>query len=503
MNRGKQLKRNTIWSLFYELLTIICGFILPRYFLLYYGTDINGLQSSITQFLGIISLCELGLGAVIPASLYKPLAEKDYETVSKVYVSSQRFYNIIGFIMILYVVLLILIYPSIISHSYSFLYTGSLIFIIAISTVAQYFFGITNTLLLKSDQKQYIPLVINSITLIINTVISILLVVLGCSIHVVKLLSAVIFIVRPLYLNWYVRHHYSINRRIVYDSEPIKQKWNGIAQHLAYTIQDKIGVIVLTLMSSLANVSVFGVYYMLINGVRGLLYSLTSGISAYFGNILANGENSVFRKTFELFEWLFHVLTILVFALLSICVVGFVDIYTTGVKDAQIYHTPLFAFIFCAAMAFRCLQLPYNTVVQTIGHFKETQNSAIIEPFINIIICFAAVQKLGLVGVALGSFVSMLYRFLYLSLYVDNKVLLSSHKRLLKIITFDIIIYVAIVSLGRLMYFNISTFALNWAIQIVLSSIIAVLIISVLSYFIFPDNFCGVFKIVANTIKRK
>ena len=108
MNRGKQLKRNTIWSLFYELLTIICGFILPRYFLLYYGTDINGLQSSITQFLGIISLCELGLGAVIPASLYKPLAEKDYETVSKVYVSSQRFYNIIGFIMILCVVLLIL-----------------------------------------------------------------------------------------------------------------------------------------------------------------------------------------------------------------------------------------------------------------------------------------------------------------------------------------------------------------------------------------------------------
>ena len=97
---------------------------------------------------------------------------------------------------------------------------------------------------------------------------------------------------------------------------------------------------------------------MLINGMRGLLYSLTGGISSYFGNVLAKGEHSLFNKTFTMFELCFHVLTVMVFGILSVVVVDFVDIYTTGISDAKIYHVPLFATLFCIAIAFRCLQLP-------------------------------------------------------------------------------------------------------------------------------------------------
>ena len=40
-----------------------------------YGSDVNGLVSSITQFLGYIALVEGGVGGVIRAALYKPLAK--------------------------------------------------------------------------------------------------------------------------------------------------------------------------------------------------------------------------------------------------------------------------------------------------------------------------------------------------------------------------------------------------------------------------------------------
>lgn len=503
MNRAEQLKKNTIWSLTYEILTIICGFILPRYFLLYYGTDINGLQSSITHFLGFIALCELGLGAVIPASLYKPLADKDLNTISKVYVSSQKFYNVIGFIMLAYVGGLVIFYPTIIGNTYDFFYTGSLIVIIAISTIAQYFFGITNTLLLKADQKQYVPLIVNSITLIVSTILSVVLIVFGFSIHFVKLISSAIFIVRPIFLSWYVRKHYSINRNIEYNEEPIKQKWNGIAQHLAYTVQDKTGVIILTSLSSLANVSIFGIYYMLINGMRGLLYSLTGGISSYFGNVLAKGEHSLFNKTFTMFELCFHVLTVMVFGILSVVVVDFVDIYTTGISDAKIYHVPLFATLFCIAIAFRCLQLPYNTVVQTVGHFKETQNSAIIEPIINICVSVAMVYKYGLLGIACGTMISMLYRFVYLSFYVDKNILKSNHSRLIKICIFDTICYVSIVYFSRLLNFEVSTPFINWLIQLGAKTIVAVFIVFVLIIVMYPGQIQNLINILKNEKKRK
>lgn len=55
----KRLIYNTISSLFFQVTTIVCGFILPRLILNAFGSNVNGLVNSITQFLGIISFLEL------------------------------------------------------------------------------------------------------------------------------------------------------------------------------------------------------------------------------------------------------------------------------------------------------------------------------------------------------------------------------------------------------------------------------------------------------------
>ena len=212
-NRNNRLKVNTIASLAYQVIALVCGFILPRLIIGYYGSAVNGLVSSITQFLGIIALCELGMGAVVPASLYKPLANKDNDAISKVVVSSERFYKKIAILMLVYVTGLTIFYPLIIEE-YSFLYTASLIVIIASSTFAQYFFGITNSLLITADQKQYITYLINGSTIITNLLLSYLLIKLDCSIHIVKFVSSIIFILRPVLYTAYVKRHYNINKSI-------------------------------------------------------------------------------------------------------------------------------------------------------------------------------------------------------------------------------------------------------------------------------------------------
>ena len=56
MNGRKiRLVRNTFSSLAFQVVTVICGFILPRLILKYYGSETNGLVSSIQQFLQIIA----------------------------------------------------------------------------------------------------------------------------------------------------------------------------------------------------------------------------------------------------------------------------------------------------------------------------------------------------------------------------------------------------------------------------------------------------------------
>ena len=168
--REKRLFYNTVSSLVFQLTTIICGFILPRLILSAFGSEVNGLVNSITQFLGIISFLELGVGAVVQSALYKPLAEKKQDDVSKIIASANKFFTRLGEILLIYVIILVVIYPQFAGKNFGFAYTATLIVAISISSFAQYFFGIVNRLLLTADQRGYIQYNAQTIAVVGNTI---------------------------------------------------------------------------------------------------------------------------------------------------------------------------------------------------------------------------------------------------------------------------------------------------------------------------------------------
>lgn len=167
-DRIKRLKLNIITSLVLQFVTVICGFILPRLILESFGSEINGLVNSITQFLGVITLLDLGVGAVVQSALYKPLAENDTDMISKIYVSANKFFRRLAEILLVYVVLLMIFYPMLVNKSFGHMYTALLIAAICISSFAQYYFGIVNSLLLNADQRGYIQYPAQIITLILK-----------------------------------------------------------------------------------------------------------------------------------------------------------------------------------------------------------------------------------------------------------------------------------------------------------------------------------------------
>ena len=109
--RKKSLALTTIFSLIYQVVVVICGIILPKLYMKYFGSELNGLVTSITQFLGFITLLEAGVGNVVQSSLYRPLAQKDDAEISKIIISSNRFFRKIALILAVYVAGLMVFYP--------------------------------------------------------------------------------------------------------------------------------------------------------------------------------------------------------------------------------------------------------------------------------------------------------------------------------------------------------------------------------------------------------
>ncbi len=464
----KKILSNGSAAVLAQIITIICGFILPRLILDRYGSELNGLTQSIKQFLGLISFLDMGVGQVVRSTLYAPLSRNDYSQVSKVMISGRRYYRIVAYVLLGYVAVLILFYPILVNDLYDWIFTASLIAVMAISSFAQYYFGIINEQLLHADQKSYIVYGIQIFTNLTNVFLCVWLIHIDASIQVMKLASSVVFVIKPLIYSAYIQRHYCIDKSITYTEEPIKQKWNGIAQHISAVVLDGTDNIVLTFFSTLSNVSIYSVYYMVIGSIQGFYQSATMGIQSAAGAVWARQDQEGIKKMFSTVEFGLHSVTVFLFCCAGILIVPFVKVYTNGLTDAN-YVQPLFAAVLVLAYGIRCLRTPYNIWILAAGHFKQTQRCHITAAAMNLIISILAVSRWGLVGIAVGTLIAMCYQTVWMAVYTVRNLIKCTSGHILKQFFADLVevalIFVATswITLGEITYMGWFSMAMKVA----------------------------------------
>lgn len=496
MTRKKKLLLNTLTALVHQIITLVCGFILPRLIITHFGSETNGLVSSISQFLAFCSMMDMGVGAVVRASLYKPLADQDDRQMSLVLISARRFFRKVGAILIAYVAVLMVLFPFLVDTPMSGLTTSILVGAMALGTIAQFLFGVVYTQLLMADQRAYVQLIITTIITVLNTVIGVILIQADASIVVVKFAAAIVMLMRPFALKVYCDRRYKIDFTLKLEGEPIKQKWNGLTQHIATYILKYVDTVVLTIFSTLKNVSIYNVYHLVTNGLQQMIEVMTSGMAPLLGDMYARNESEKLERTFSCFEWVTHTLVTLIYCIAGIMILPFVDLYTKNVVDAN-YHVPVFALLIVLANSFYCLRISYSVMVKAAGHFKETQWSAIIEAGLNVVVSIALVIRFGLVGVAIGTLVAMTYRTVYFAWYLKDHILHRSLKHFVAHVAVDFVTVVLAVTLARLIP-NAPKNWLGWGVQAIEAGVITAAVSGVVNFVFYrpliKDGIAMIFK---------
>ncbi|TYO96453.1 lipopolysaccharide biosynthesis protein [Desulfallas thermosapovorans] len=448
--RTRKALYNTAASLALQAITIICGFIVPRLIIGSFGSSVNGLVYSIKQFLGYITLLEFGVGGVVRAALYKPLADHDLNSINGIVKATENLFRVIALVFVGYSLLVAGLFPFLVGNEFEWLFTFILVLIIGAGTFVQYYFGITYQVLLQADQKRYIASLTQILATVCSTILVVILVKQGAGIHMVMLGSAVVFITRPILLSIYVRSKYKITSRCTADQRAIKQRWDGLGHHLAYFLHRHTDVVVLTLFTNTREVSVYSIYYMVVSGIEKIMTTFSSGLEAGFGNMIAKKETVALNANFRLYEFISFTVTTIFFTSAALLVLPFVSVYTGGITDAN-YHRPAFAYILIMAEAVYCIRLPYHSVTLAAGHFKQTRNGAFAEAAINIILSIALVIQYGLMGVAIATLCAMLFRTIQYAIYLSNNVLHRSIRLFIKRCAVNILAAAAIVLLAQLL----------------------------------------------------
>lgn len=500
MNRIKKLQLNSFFSVLSKVAILVSGLILPRLIISNYGSEINGLVASVTQFLIVITFLELGVGTVVQSALYKPLANDDNLELNQVLNAARRYFRNISYILIVYILILIIIFPFITEpDNISIFSTTLLIIAIAISRFAQYYFGMVNEILLNADQKSYLQYISEIVVVVLNLILSVVMIRLNFSIEIVKLLSGLVFLIRPVYLNYYVKHNYKIIVNLEETEDPLPQKWNGMAQHIAFSIQNSTDIVILTVFSTLEFVSIYSVYNMVASSMNLLISSLTTGLNSFFGNLIANNESNLLNNYFSKIEWGVHRVVVLLYGITACLIEPFVELYTSGVKDVN-YSAPIFALILVIGKAFNSLRIPYQSIAFSAGHFRQTQLSSYIDASINIIITLVLVNHFGLIGVAIGSLIASIYRTTYFAYYLTANILNRPVWTFIKQCLVDIVIFASIIISGSIIQNYISIISISgWILNGVILVFISTIIILIIDLFLFNN----MIKFAFRKIKRK
>lgn len=454
-----------------------------------FGSELYGATSSIADFLGYIALIEGGIGGVARAALYKPLAEQDFHEVSKIVASIQQFFRNIATIFIGYSIVLACSYSYIAKdYIYDWGFTFCLVLIISLSSLMEYYFGITYSVLLQADQRRYIIQNLQSITLVLNTTLTCILIYLNYNILIVKLAYCLLHIIRIAVLNIYIRKNYTL-KKMPPQKDYLTQKWDGMGQHIAYFLHSKTDIAVLTLFVNLKEVAVYSIYNYIVSSLATLSTSFVSGMEAVFGNMLAKKEPENLNRFFNMAEFMIHTIIIIFFSTAAVMIMPFIKLYTAGISDAN-YYRPEAAYLLLIAEAFFCFRQPYNQLATAAGKFKETKNAAFIEAGINIILSCTLVNFYKMTGVVIATVVAMIYRTIFYVCYMSKHIIERKVLLFIKRMTLTFINTMVIFIVFRLLPFQFEYISnyFEWALYAIIVVCISSIITAAFSFIFYRQE---------------
>ena len=484
--RTKKTILNFMTAIILQLITGISGLIIPRLFITTYGSEVNGMISSINQFLSFITFFEAGLSGVILSQLYKPLSENDSKSYNMILANTRNFFNKIAIGYVFYVVVLAVVYPFVVDNNESYIYIFSLVIILSLSLLFQYLFGIVNSIFLQARQDGYIYSILQCVVVILNAVIVIVCTNLNTSVHFLKSLAVLASLISPLGLMLYVKIFCKdVDHSLKGHSKNIRQKWDGMIHHICYYVQTNIDIMILTFVN-LKLVSVYSVYHMVTYMIRKVFETFLTSFRSALGDLYARGEIERVKRIFSMLEFIVYTLAVIIYTSVGFAIIPFIRLYTKNITDIE-YVNVVFAIMLILAEVFYTIRIPYHTLVNCTGCFKETRGMAIQEAVINVVVSVVLVFFFGIVGVAVGTAASCLFRTIRYYIFFSHHYLYLDIKKIVKRVVVSVISSAICIALFLLFNFNADGFGiwiLHGMIYVAISSVVTI----TLNSFFFKDD---------------
>jgi hypothetical protein len=433
IGRTKLFAGNSLAAAIQQLVLVAAGLIIPRFLIVNYGSDINGLIVSLTQIISYFVLVEAGISGASVFSLYKPLADFDIPAINAILSAARKFYLQSGRIFLALVAILSLAYLFLIKGFSMPSWQVSLLVLALGMAGAVDFFSLSKyRVLLTASQRAY---VLSSATIVywsINIILVFILSRFKVNIVVLEFSLLLSVLARSFILSRYTLKNFPyINYKEAPDNSSLKDRWSVLYLQILGSAQIATPVIIATIFTTLPQVSVFGVYMLIAGGISSILGIFGSNLSASFGDVIARKQRDILQKAYSEFEQAYYAAVSVIYSTALLLIIPFIKIYTKSVTDIN-YVLPALAFLFVLNGLMYSLKNPQGLLVISAGQYRQTRIQSSAQALIAIIGAAVGAYFFGLAGILFGLIASNLYRDIDLFFWIPKKVTHLSPLKTLK-----------------------------------------------------------------------
>lgn len=443
-SRTKNSLHNTAVAMGYYVVSFVLQFFSRKVFLECLGTEILGLNTTAMNLLQFLNLAELGISAAVGFTLYKPLHDKDMDSVREIVTLQGKMYARIACIIIAGACVMMCFFPQIFGKIklplwYAYASFGVLLF----SALLGYFVNYKQIVLTANQQDYKVFYSYKTVNLI-------------------KILCqmAVVYYMQDGYVWWLVLEvvfaiFASVSLHIVTIREfpgltsapdsykDLKNKYPEFTLKIKQLFFHRIGMYALTQTSplivyaytTLTTVALYGNYLIITSALQVIGGSLFNSVNASVGNLVAEGNQ---EKSLDLLFELFSVRFLLVSTMCYVAYMVTPDFITLWIGPEYVLPQSTLLLMICS-LFIGTLRYATDAFINSYGLFSDIW-SPIAEAIINISFSILFGYFWGLNGVLAGVLLSqIIIIFWWKPYFLFSSVFPGKYKRYNKVYLIHVI----------------------------------------------------------------
>ena len=410
MGRVQSAAKNIAFGYIGNLTTQLLGFILRTVFISYLGDTLNGINDLYTGILSVLSLAELGVGTALNYSLYGPVARKDYEKIKSYMQLYKKAYRVIGLVIAVIGLAISPFLPYLVKQPKGVSVRDLTLyyFIFLFNTVSTYFVAYKYSLA-YAEQKNYIQTNTITITKMITVTLQIAVIVTTRNFYLYLLTAAAVELIQKIFISWYLNRLYpylkdkNVKKLSKEETGEVVTKTKALVFHKVGDVARlQTDSMIISAFINVTLVGFVGNYNMILNSVANFVNIIFNSVLSSFGNLIATESKEKQYDVFKVYRffacWIY-----------GFSAVGFFLLLTPFIVIWQGNEKVLAAGVVACILIdyyFKGDRIVLSNFKTAAGVFEQDKYLALIQGVVNLILSIVLVQKIGLVGIYIGTIVS-------------------------------------------------------------------------------------------------